>query len=177
MLYRYGSSSFGTVPGSNRLVEAYRHPSLEFVVNQSIWMENEAQFADVILPACTVLERDDISEWANCGGYIQHAQSQLNHRMMIMQHKCIEPLGESKSDYQIFLGIMTRLGYGGMYSEGGASELNWCERIFNSTDLARADHLEEVPEKGLSRRAAAQGRRQAAGRYALVRRGPHQGFT
>jgi trimethylamine-N-oxide reductase (cytochrome c) len=148
MLYRYGSSSFGTVPGSNRLVDAYRHPSLEFVVNQSIWMENEAQFADIILPACTALERDDISEWANCGGYIQHAQSQLNHRMMTMQHKCIEPLGESKSDYQIFLEILTRLGYGGMYSEGGGSELTWCERIFNSTDLPRQITWKKFLQKG-----------------------------
>jgi trimethylamine-N-oxide reductase (cytochrome c) len=148
MLYRYGSSSFGTVPGSNRLVEAYRHSSLEFVVNQSVWMENEAQFADIILPACTALERDDISEWANCGGYIQHAQSQLNHRMMIMQHKCIEPLGESKSDYQIFLEILTRLGYGGMYSEGGGSELSWCERIFNSTDLPKQTSWKKFLQKG-----------------------------
>jgi trimethylamine-N-oxide reductase (cytochrome c) len=148
MLYRYGSSSFGTTPGSNRLVEAYRHPSLEFIVNQSIWMENEAQFADIILPACTALERDDIAEWANCGGYIQHAQSQLNHRMVIMQHKCIEPLGESKSDYQIFLDIMTRLGYGGMYSEGGCSELAWCERMFNSTDLPRQVTWKKFLQKG-----------------------------
>ena len=148
MLYRYGSSSFGTVPGSNRLIEAYRDPSLEFVVNQSIWMENEAQFADIILPACTALERDDISEWANCGGYIQHAQSQLNHRMMIMQHKCIEPLGESKSDYEIFLEILTKLGYGGMYSEGGGSELTWCERIFNSTDLPKQTTWKKFLQKG-----------------------------
>lgn len=136
MLYRYGSSSFGTVTGSNRLVDAYRHPSLEFVVNQSIWMENEAQFADVILPVCTALERDDIAEWANPGGYMQHSQTQVNHRMVVMMHKCIEPLGESKSDYQIFLEILTRLGYGGMYSEGGTTELSWCRRIFESTDLA-----------------------------------------
>ncbi|SMG23618.1 molybdopterin-dependent oxidoreductase [Paraburkholderia susongensis] len=148
MLYRYGSSSFGTVPGSNRLIDAYRHPSLEFIVNQSIWMENEAQFADVILPACTALERDDISEWANCGGYIQHAQSQLNHRMMIMQHKCIEPLGESRSDYQIFLDILLRLGYGGMYSEGGGSELTWCERMFNSTDLPKQTTWKKFLKKG-----------------------------
>jgi len=114
MLYRYGSSSFGTVTQSGRLVEAYRHNSLEFVVNQSIWMENEAQFADIILPACTSFERNDISEWANCGGFIHHAQTQLNHRMVVMQHKCIEPLGESKSDYAIFLEILTRLGYGGI---------------------------------------------------------------
>jgi trimethylamine-N-oxide reductase (cytochrome c) len=111
-------------------------------------MENEAQFADVILPACTALERDDISEWANCGGYIQHAQSQLNHRMVIMQHKCIEPLGESKSDYQIFLEIMTRLGYGGMFSEGGCSELAWCERMFNSTDLPKQTTWKKFLQKG-----------------------------
>jgi trimethylamine-N-oxide reductase (cytochrome c) len=148
MLYRYGSSSFGTTPGSNRLVEAYRHSSLEFIVNQSIWMENEAQFADIILPACTALERDDISEWANCGGYIQHAQSQLNHRVVTMQHKCIEPLGESKSDYQIFLDILTRLGYGGMFSEGGCSELAWCERMFNSTDLPKQTTWKKFLQKG-----------------------------
>ena len=58
-------------------------------------MENEAQFADVILPVCTALERDDIAEWANSGGYIQHGQTQLNHRMIMMLHKCIEPLGAS----------------------------------------------------------------------------------
>ena len=38
---------------SGRWVDAYRHESIEFVVNQSIWMEGEAQFADIILPACT----------------------------------------------------------------------------------------------------------------------------
>src|SRR5258707_5867803 len=148
MLYRYGSSSFGTTPGSNRLVEAYRHSSLEFIVNQSIWMENEAQFADIILPACTALERDDLSEWANCGGYSQHAQSQLNHRVVTMQHKCIEPLGESKADYQIFLDIVTRLGYGGMFSEGGCSELAWCERMFNSTDLPKQTTWKKFLKKG-----------------------------
>lgn len=148
MLYRYGSSSFGTIAGSDRLIEAYRHSSLEFIVNQSIWMENEAQFADIILPACTALERDDISEWGNCGGFIQHAQTQLNHRVVVMQNKCIEPLGESKSDYQIFLDILTRMGYGSMFSEGGCSELSWCERMFNSTDLPKQTTWKRFLEKG-----------------------------
>ena len=94
------------------------------------------------------LERNDIAEWANSGGYIQHGQTQLNHRMIMMLHKCIEPLGESKSDYQIFLGIMTRLGYGSMFSEGGCTELNWCERIFNSTDLAGRIILAKFLKKG-----------------------------
>ena len=80
------------MPDSNRWVAAYRAPNLEFVVNQSIWMEGEAQFADVILPACTNFERPDISEWAGLGGYAHHGQMQLNHRVIVFQHKCIEPL-------------------------------------------------------------------------------------
>lgn len=148
MLYRYGASSFGTIPNSARLIESYRHPSLEFVVNQSIWFENEAQFADVILPACTSLERWDISEWANCGGFVHHSQNQVNHRTVVLQHKCIEPLGESKSDYQIFLDILTRLGLGAMFSEGGCSELDWCKRMFDSSDLPKAISWKEFLRKG-----------------------------
>jgi molybdopterin guanine dinucleotide-containing S/N-oxide reductase-like protein len=134
MLYRYGGSTFSTVANSARFVEAYRHSSLECVVNQSIWFEGDAKFADIILPACTSFERWDISEWGNSGGYIHHNTDQLNHRLVLMQHKCIEPLGESKSDYQIFLEILHRLGLGAMFSEG-SSELDWCKRVFDSTDL------------------------------------------
>jgi len=148
MLYRFGGSSFGTVANSERYIEAYHHPSLEFIVNQSIWMENEVQFADVILPACTSLERWDISESANCGGFLVHNQNQLNHRMVMMQHKCIEPLGESKSDYQIFLDILTRLGLGAIFSEGGCDELTWCKRIFDSSDLPKKISWKDFVKKG-----------------------------
>ena len=102
MIYRYGGSAFSTVTKSGRWVEAYRHESIEFVVNQSIWMEGEAQFADIILPACTPLERWDIGEWSNSGGYLHHGVGTVNHRVLTLQHKCIEPLGESRSDYDIF---------------------------------------------------------------------------
>lgn len=148
MLYRYGASSLGTIPNSQRLVEAYRHPSLEIIVGQAIWKENEAQFADILLPACTALERWDISEWANCAGFLHHGQTQVNHRTVIMQHACIEPLGESRSDYQIFLDILTRLGLGALFSEGGCTELDWCKRIFDSSDLPSLISWKEFLKKG-----------------------------
>ena len=148
MLYRYGASSLGTIPNSARLVEAYRHPSLEFIVGQAIWQENEAQFADVLLPACTALERWDISEWANCAGFLHHGQNQVNHRMVVLQHKCIEPLGESRSDYQIFLDILSRLGLGALFSEGGCTELDWCKRIFDASDLPTVISWRELLRKG-----------------------------
>ena len=147
MLYRYGSSMFGTVANSDRFVAAYRHPSIDFVVNQSIWFEGDAQFADVILPACTSFERWDISDWGNSGGYIHHNTDQLNHRIALMQHKCIEPLGESKSDYEIFSLILQKLGLGAMYTEG-CDELGWCKRIFDSSDLPKYISWPEFVKKG-----------------------------
>ncbi len=138
MIYRYGGSSFSTVTRSGRWVEAYRHDSIEFVVNQSIWMEGEAQFADIILPACTQLERWDIGEWSNSGGYAHHGYATVNHRVVALQHKCIEPLGESRSDYDIFTAILERLGLGAVFTEGG-NDLDWVKRVFDSSDLP--DHI------------------------------------
>jgi molybdopterin guanine dinucleotide-containing S/N-oxide reductase-like protein len=147
MLYKYGSSSFGTIANSERFVDMYRHESLDFVVNQSIWMEGEAQFADVILPACTSFERHDICEVGNSGGYIHHNTDQLNHRLVVFQHKCIEPLGESKSDYKIFTELLNRMGLGAMFTEG-CTELDWCKRVFDSSDIAKRISWKEFIKKG-----------------------------
>jgi molybdopterin guanine dinucleotide-containing S/N-oxide reductase-like protein len=136
MLYRYGGTNFGTLPESSRFVRMYQSPNLEFVVNQSIWMEGEAKFADIVLPACTSFERCDISEWAGVSGYAHHSQMQANHRVVTMQHKCIEPLGESKSDYDIFCALAQRLGLGAYYSEG-MTDLDWVKRMFDASDLKR----------------------------------------
>ncbi|MBJ9658860.1 molybdopterin-dependent oxidoreductase [Burkholderia multivorans] len=147
MLYRYGTSTFGTISETGRYVDMFRHESVEMVVNQAIWMEGDAHFADIILPACTSFERHDISEWGNSGGYIHHNTDQLNHRMVLFQHKCIEPLGESKSDYQIFLEILHRLGTGAMFSEG-CSELDWAKRMFDASDLAKMTSFKDFVRKG-----------------------------
>jgi len=147
MLYKYGGSAFATMPDSNRWIEAYRSPNLEFIVNQSIWNEGEVPFADVILPACTNFERPDISEWAGLGGYAHHGQMQLNHRVIVFQHKCIEPLGESMSDYEIFNGICKRLGLSAYFSEG-MTELDWVKRQFDASDLSKAISWKEFIRKG-----------------------------
>ncbi|MCC7200248.1 MAG: molybdopterin-dependent oxidoreductase, partial [Gammaproteobacteria bacterium] len=140
MLYKYGSQLFGTMVGGNRWARAYQHDSLKFIVNQSVWWEGETPFADIILPACTVFEKWDIGEWYNVGaGYVHHMYSMNNHRVISIQHKCMEPRGESKSDYDIFTAVAERLGLGSVYTEGGTTELDWCKRVFDSSDLP--DHI------------------------------------
>jgi len=147
MYYKHGGSNIGTMPDSNRYVRMYRTDKLECVISQSIWLEGETKFADIILPACTNFERWDISEFANCSGYIYHSFTQCNHRVAVLQHKCIEPLGESKSDFQIYLEISKRLGLGFLFSEG-SDELDWCRRFFDATDLPTQVSWEEFLRKG-----------------------------
>jgi trimethylamine-N-oxide reductase (cytochrome c) len=117
------------------------------VVNQSIWFEGEAKFADVILPACTSFERWDIGEFANAGGIAEHSFTQCNHRVAVMQHKCIEPLGESKSDFRIFLDLAERLGLSSPFAEG-SGELDWCRRLFDGTDLPKVTTWKKFLKKG-----------------------------
>jgi trimethylamine-N-oxide reductase (cytochrome c) len=148
MLYRYGTSNMGVILQSGRMIEASRSPSLEFSVSQCIYMEGDAQFSDVILPACTSFERWDIAESTNAGGVLPLGHYQLNHRVFVMQHKAIEPLGESKSDYQIFADILERIGGAGMYTEGGHSELTWCKRVFDGSDLPKKISWKEFMKKG-----------------------------
>ncbi len=147
MYHKYGGSHIGTMCETNRYVNMYRDEKLEFVVNQSIWFEGEAKFADVILPACTNFERWDIGETANCGGYVQHAFLGNNYRTVVLQHKCIEPLGESKSDFEIFKMIATKLGLGAYFSEG-STELDWCKRLYDATDLPHHVSWKHMLKKG-----------------------------
>jgi molybdopterin guanine dinucleotide-containing S/N-oxide reductase-like protein len=147
MLYKYGGSILATMNNSNRHVRMYQSENLEFVVNQSIWFEGEAKFADVILPACTNFERVDISEWAALGGYGHHGQQQLNHRVVILQSKAIEPLGESKSDFWIFTEICKRLGLANYFNEG-CNELDWVKRAYLSSDLPKVISWRKLLKKG-----------------------------
>jgi anaerobic selenocysteine-containing dehydrogenase len=148
MYYKYGGSFIGTMNETNRYVHAYRTDRLPFVVNQSIWFEGEAQFADIILPACTNFERWDISEFANCSGYIPDSYTQCNHRVISLQKKCIEPLGESKSDYDIFALLATKLGFYGPFTDGGLTDLDWVKRMFDVSDLPKFISWEEFFKKG-----------------------------
>ena len=147
-LYRYGGSFTSTIGDSNKHIAAWRSPNLKFIVNQSIWHTNEVGFADIILPACTNFERWDIGEWAAPGVALAHnLPTQLNHRVIALQHKCIEPVGESKSDYEIFFEISKKLGFSDYYSEG-MTEYDWVKRVFESSDLPKVTSWKTFLKKG-----------------------------
>jgi len=144
LFYRYGGSFIGTMSDTTKWVRMYQSPKLEFVVNQDIWFN---RMADIILPACTNFERDDVGEWGACGGYTCHASSGCNYRIVVRQQKCIDPLWESKSDYEIFRLLSERLGTEEEFTDG-RSELDWVKAFYESSDLKGMISWEEFDKKG-----------------------------
>jgi len=146
MIHRHGGSFISTMTDTNRWVRMYQSPKLEFVVMQDCHWQSETKFGDVILPATTNFERQDLSEWTAPGGY-GHGNAGTNHRVMIFQHKCIEPLWESKPDWEIYKELAKRLGIYDEYTEGRTDE-EWMKRIFEYSDLHKHLTYEEFKKKG-----------------------------
>ena len=146
MLYRHGGSYISTMTDTNRFVQMYQHPNLEFAVNQDCHWQSETRFADIILPASTNFEQSDISEWAAPGGYGAN-NTGCAHRVMIYQKKCIEPLWESKPDYDIYCELAKRLGFYDEFTEGNSRE-DWIRKIFDISSLPEYISYEEFKKKG-----------------------------
>jgi trimethylamine-N-oxide reductase (cytochrome c) len=79
-------------------IEALRSPNIEFHLVIHPWFENDALFADLVLPALTDFEMADL---------VVVGRSEING--FAYHDKCIEPIGESKSDYEIHRMIAQRL--------------------------------------------------------------------
>ena len=121
----------------NDYIRAMRHPDIEFMFAQHIWLENECLLADIILPVNTKLEEDDIAVDIFSGQY----------NLLFPEHKCIEPLGESYSDYEIVCKLAERLGLLEKYTEG-KSIPDWIKYGWEISRCADLISWKELNEKG-----------------------------
>jgi molybdopterin guanine dinucleotide-containing S/N-oxide reductase-like protein len=121
----------------NAYIKAYRSPKIEFILAQHPWLENDCQFADVILPANTKFEVEDIG--------VDIFSGQFN--LIFPDGKCIEPRGESRSDYEIVCMIAERLGLLEEYTDGRSVE-DWIKLGYETSGAADFINFEELKEKG-----------------------------
>jgi molybdopterin guanine dinucleotide-containing S/N-oxide reductase-like protein len=147
LFYRHGGSFIGTLPAGYKWIKAYQSPKLECIINQDCWWCGETRYADIVLPACTNLERNDIAEFGNCGFMSPDTFSSNFRRVIVYQQKCIEPVGESKSDYWIYSQLADRLGFGLEYTEGRTEE-EWIKKMFDWSDLPKVISFEEFKTRG-----------------------------
>ncbi len=121
----------------NDYIRAMRHPDIEFMFAQHICLENECLLADIILPVNTKLEEDDIAVDIFSGQY----------NLLFPEHKCIDPLGESYSDYEIVCKLAERLGLLENYTEG-KSVPEWIKYGWETSRCADLISWEELNRKG-----------------------------
>jgi len=95
---------------------AWMTPKIECAWTATIHQnEPMARYSDIILPICTNFERVDITSIVN--------------KWFVYMAKCVEPLGESISDMELFLRLAKRLGFGDtMYN--GMSEEDMAKGLF-----------------------------------------------
>ena len=83
-------------PHIGKSVRALEH--LEFIVAIEQCMTTSARWADIVLPSCTFLERNDVTR-SESGFYYGY------------QNRVIAPLGESRSHLQIAAALAEKLGF------------------------------------------------------------------
>ena len=114
LVYWAGGNPFHHHQDLNRLRRAWQIP--ETVIVHDTWWTPTARHADIILPATTTLERNDV------GGSSRDPY-------VFAMHKAIEPIGDARSDFDIFTALAERLGYAQTFTEG-RDEMAWCRAIY-----------------------------------------------
>ena len=121
----------------NKMIEAFRSPKIEFILAQQPWLEDDCLFADIVLPVNTKMEEDDIGNDVHSGQF----------NTLMNEEKCIESIGESKSDYEIVSMIAEKMGILEKYTEGKTVE-EWIKTGFETSGAAGHISYEEFKEKG-----------------------------
>ncbi|MEM2273157.1 MAG: molybdopterin-dependent oxidoreductase [Candidatus Bathyarchaeia archaeon] len=117
-----------------RMIEAFRSPKIELIVSVTPWLENDALFADIILPAQTIFEHEDLIN-------IHHSDMYG----IAYQDKAVAPLGESKSDYEIYRMLAERLGVADAFPP--PEEL--MKKAYEETMISREISWEDFKKKKL----------------------------
>ena len=99
-MYMMGENPFLSDPNINKVRKALS--KLDFLVVQDIFLTETAEFADVILPASSYLEKD--------GTYTN------TDRRVQLGRKVLDPPGQARLDWQVVQDIANRIGLGWSYS-------------------------------------------------------------
>jgi formate dehydrogenase major subunit len=99
-MYMMGENPFLSDPNINKVRKALS--ALEFLVVQDIFLTETAEFADVILPATSYLEKD--------GTYTN------TDRRVQLGRKVLDPPGQARVDWEVVQDIANRIGLGWDYA-------------------------------------------------------------
>ncbi|MDG2113272.1 MAG: molybdopterin-dependent oxidoreductase [Actinomycetota bacterium] len=119
LVYWAGGNPYHHHQDLNRLSLAWQKPET-VIVHEPYWTPT-ARRADIVFPATTALERNDL------GGM---------ETVLVAMARAVEPYAESQDDYWIYSQLAQRLGFGPAFTEDRTAD-EWIEVLY---DLYRAEH-------------------------------------
>jgi len=137
LVYWCGGNPFHHHQDLNRLEQAFRQP--ETIIVHEPWWTATAKRADIVLPATTPYEREDIGR-AMGDSYLFHMP------------RLIDPVGEARDDYEIFCALARRMGIEQAFTQGRSAE-DWLLHLYDEfRQLTRADGIDLPDFEELRRR-------------------------
>ncbi|HST10099.1 MAG TPA: molybdopterin-dependent oxidoreductase [Terriglobales bacterium] len=96
-LFVYNSNPAAVCPDHNEVIRGLRRPDLFTVVHEQFFTDT-ADYADIVLPATTFFEQKDL-------------QTAYGHYYLQMSNQAIDPLGECRSNVEMFRGLAQAMSY------------------------------------------------------------------
>ncbi len=129
LVYWCGGNPFHHHQDLNRLIKAWRRP--ETIIVNEPWWTSTARFADIVLPATTTMERNDIG-------------ASSRDRYWLAMQKVVDPVGQSRNDYDIFTAFARKMGVEELFTEG-RDEDDWLRHLYEIARQQAARQQVEMP--------------------------------
>ena len=131
MIYSAAGDLFNQCPNANKTVAAL--DGIELFVVQDHFLTPTARYADIVLPATTFWERNDVhTPWAGAGHYA------------IFMKQAIAPMYECRNDIDIFADLARRVG---IQAYNDKTEIEWLRELTRDA----IDDFDTFMDKGLAR--------------------------
>ncbi|MBY0331653.1 MAG: molybdopterin-dependent oxidoreductase [Acetobacteraceae bacterium] len=115
MVWWAGGNPFHHHQDLNRLLRAWSRP--ETIVVQEPWWTAVARHADIVLPATTTLERNDIA-------------SSSRDRFVRAMHQAIAPLAQARNDHDMLADVADALGFRDRFTEQRTEDA-WLRHLYD----------------------------------------------
>jgi len=96
-IFVYSCNPAAVCPNHNEVIRGLLRPDLFTVVHEQFFTDT-TDYADIVLPATTFFEHKDL-------------QTAYGHYYLQMSHQAIEPLGECRSNLEVFRSLAERMGF------------------------------------------------------------------
>ena len=130
LIYWCGGNPFHHHQDLNRLVQAWQLP--DTVIVHEPWWNALARHADIVLPATTTLERNDIGRASN-------------DAHVFAMYQAVDPVAGARNDHEIFAQLAARLGFQERFTEG-RSEMEWLRHLYDVFRQQASRERIELPD-------------------------------